>query len=805
VAANEDEEELLRSVALQNAKSILLARQRAEEELVRAKEALERKSAELAYSLARLRVTLSSIGDAVITTDPQGRVTSLNPVAESLTGWAQDQATGQPLDAVFRIVDEQTRQPVENRATTALREGVIVGLANHTVLITKDGAERPIDDSASPIHDEHGHAVGCVLIFRDVTEKRRAEEALRQSEERYRSLTQAITSVVWTVDELGRFVTPQPSWAAFTGQTWEELRDFGWTNALHPDDRERVWKLWETARASRALYKSDGRVWHAASGSYHHVEARAVPMLNPDGSVREWVGECLDITDRKLVEEVLQQAEERLRFVLDSAPQKIFTAKPNGDVDYFNPQWTEFTGLSFEQIKDWGWTKFIHPDDVEENVRVWQRSIDTGAPFHFEHRFRRADGEYRWHLSRAVPLWDAEDKVVMWVGSNTDIHEQRQTANQLRQYAADLSEADRRKNEFLAMLAHELRNPLAPIRHAVQILRLTGGDAQAVSAASEMLERQISQMVRLVDDLLDVSRISRGKIELRKEQVELAPIVNQAVEAARLLVECMEHELAVSLPTQPLYLNADPTRLAQVVGNLLNNACKFTNKGGRIWLTVEREAEQAVIRVRDNGIGVAADQLSRIFDMFTQVDTTLERSASGLGIGLSLVKNLVEMHDGTVEVHSAGVGQGSEFVVRLPILAETAKPAPEPTVSEPMTMTARRILVVEDNRDSAESLAMLLTLTGNETHTAYDGLEAVEAAATFRPDVVLLDIGLPKMNGYEAARKIREQPWGKKMVLVALTGWGQEEDRQKSRDAGFDGHLVKPVDQAALTKLLAEL
>ncbi len=241
------------------------------------------------------------------------------------------------------------------------------------------------------------------------------------------------------------------------------------------------------------------------------------------------------------------------------------------------------------------------------------------------------------------------------------------------------------------------------------------------------------------------------------------------------------------------------------MGNLLNNACKFTIKGGRISLIVEREGEQAVIRVRDNGVGIADDQHSRIFDMFTQVDTTLERSASGLGIGLSLVKNLVEMHDGTVEVHSVGVGQGSEFVVRLPILVETAKPAPDPTVSEPMTMTARRILVVEDNRDSAESLAMLLTLAGNETHTAYDGLEAVEAAATFRPDVILLDIGLPRMNGYEACRLIREQPWGKNMVLVALTGWGQEEDRQKSKDSGFDGHIVKPVEQAAVMKLLAEL
>ncbi len=321
-----------------------------------------------------------------------------------------------------------------------------------------------------------------------------------------------------------------------------------------------------------------------------------------------------------------------------------------------------------------------------------------------------------------------------------------------------------------------------------------------------MMERQIGQMVRLVDDLLDVSRISRGKIELRKGRVELASVVNQAVEAARPLLESRDHELTVTLPPQPMYLNTDPTRLAQVVGNLLNNACKFTERSGRIWLAVEREGEQVVIRVRDTGIGIAAGELTRIFEMFTQVDTSLERTQSGLGIGLTLVKNLVELHDGTVEAHSAGVGQGSEFVVRLPILVEKPEPPPpEPTVGEPTPTTARRILVVDDSRDSAESLAILLGLTGNKTHTAHDGLEAVEAAATFKPDVVLLDIGLPKMNGYEAARKIREQPWGKKMVLVALTGWGQDEDRQKAREAGFDGHMVKPVDRAALTKLLAEL
>jgi signal transduction histidine kinase/ActR/RegA family two-component response regulator len=367
-----------------------------------------------------------------------------------------------------------------------------------------------------------------------------------------------------------------------------------------------------------------------------------------------------------------------------------------------------------------------------------------------------------------------------------------------------LREADRRKSEFMAMLAHELRNPLAPIRNALQILRLTPSDGKAGQPPMDMIERQVGQLVRLVDDLLDVSRISRGKIELRTERVELASVVDHAVEAARPHCESMGHELTVTLPPKPVNVNGDPIRLAQAVGNLLNNACKFTEKGGRIWLTLEREGEQATIRVRDNGIGIAADQRGHIFKMFAQVETSLERTHTGLGIGLTLVKTLVEMHGGTVEAGSAGVGQGSEFVVRLPILVETPKPPPESTVTAPTPTTARRILVVDDNADSAESLAMLLKLTGNETHTAYDGLQAVKAAATLRPDVVLLDIGLPKLDGYEAARKIREQPWSKGLVLVALTGWGQDEDRQKSREAGFNAHLVKPVDHAALMKVLAD-
>jgi CheY-like chemotaxis protein len=321
-----------------------------------------------------------------------------------------------------------------------------------------------------------------------------------------------------------------------------------------------------------------------------------------------------------------------------------------------------------------------------------------------------------------------------------------------------------------------------------------------------MMERQISLMVRLVDDLLDASRVSRGSIELRRERIELARVVNHAVEAARSLVQEMEHDLSITLPSEPLYLDADPARMVQAIGNLLSNACKFTNRGGRIRLSVAREGEQAVIRVQDDGVGIAPEQLGRIFEMFMQVDTSLERSVSGLGIGLTLVKSLVESHGGSVEAHSAGIGQGSEFLLRLPLIAELPKPLPPaPLASVPGPAAQRRILIVDDNRDSAESLGMLLSITGHQTHTAFDGLEAVEAAEKLKPDLVLLDIGLPKLNGYEACRRIRDQAWSKGMTVVALTGWGQEEDRSRASEAGFDSYMLKPVDYAALKRLIASL
>jgi CheY-like chemotaxis protein len=330
-------------------------------------------------------------------------------------------------------------------------------------------------------------------------------------------------------------------------------------------------------------------------------------------------------------------------------------------------------------------------------------------------------------------------------------------------------------------------------------------EAPNANRVTALMERQLDYLVGIVDDLLDVNRISQGKVELHRARIDLATIVHTAVETIRSLSEHMGHELVVTLPSKPIYVDVDPLRLAQVLGNLLGNACKFTDKGGRITLSVELEDKQAVLRVRDNGIGIAVDQLSRIFDMFMQADVSVERCVSGLGIGLALVRTLVEMHGGTVEAHSAGLGCGSEFVVRVPSAEAPETQSAGSPVNERQNATLRRILVVDDNHDAAESLALWLRLSGHEPHIAHDGLEAVEMAAEVRPDLILLDIGLPQINGYEAARRIREQPGGKDVVLIALTGWGQDEDRQRSLESGFDGHMVKPLHPDTLANLLADL
>jgi PAS domain S-box-containing protein len=550
-----------------------------------------------------------------------------------------------------------------------------------------------------------------------------------------------------------------------------------------------------------ALALRDGREYNAQEivierpdGSRLIALAHANPFRDEFGRVRGAVNVLFDITERHRAEELRA----RLAAIVESSEDAIVSKTLQGIVQSWNGGAERLFGYTAGEMIGRSIITIIPPERHDEERMILDR-LSRGERIEHYETIRVAKDGQRIDISLTIsPVRDASGRIIGASKVARDISVQKRAEEALR-------EADRRKTEFLAMLAHELRNPLAPIRNGLQILRLAGHDPDAAAQAHAVMERQLAHLVRLVDDLLDLSRIDKGKIELRREPMELAGAVRDAVEASRPLVEAAGHELTVTLPAAPLWVHGDRTRLAQVFANMLNNSVRYTDRGGRIGLRVERRDGEAVVTVTDTGIGIPADMLPKVFDMFTQADRRLERSRGGLGIGLSLVRGLVELHGGRVAANSAGPGKGSEFVVRLPAIAPPVPVASDGDGKATRRGPALRVLVVDDNEDGADSLATILELMGHATRTAYDGQAALEAAEEFRPDVVLLDIGLPRLNGYDVCRRIREQPWGRNVTLVAQTGWSQEEDCHRSKVAGFDHHLVKPVSPATLQKLLANL
>jgi PAS domain S-box-containing protein len=744
-----------------------------------------------------LRVTLHSIGDGVITTDIRGHVTSLNAVAESLTGWTDAEAANQPLDAIFRIVNEDTRQAVDNPATKALREGTVVGLANHTVLIRRDGTEHPIDDSAAPIRDADGQVSGCVLVFRDVTAQRRIERERASQLQTARVLAAIVDSSDDAIIRK-RLDGTIETWNAGAELLFGHLADDAIGRhislVIPPDRLHEEEQIIATLKAGRRInhfeterVRADGtRIW---------VSLTISPITDETGAVVAASKIVRDVTPR------VQADAERERFVsvLQNSQDFIGICDLQGVPWFVNRAGLEMVGLdTLEQAKLTPLAEFFFPEDRPRVMDEFLPQVLRDGQGEIEIRFRHfKTGAARWMAYKVLTLRDHTGAATGFATVSQDVTERKARGD-------DLIEADRRKNEFLAMLAHELRNPLAPLSNAVRAIRRRApGDEHTVAVAVDILDRQIRQMSRLVNDLLDASRISRGKIELRRARVALRPIIEEAIETVRPLLARHEHTLTTTLPPETLHVDADAGRLSQVIANLLANAAKFTDKGGRVWLSADGEGDEVVIRVRDNGIGIAAEHLQTLFDMFVQVDTAIERSRDGLGIGLTLVKTLVELHGGTVQVHSAGPGCGSEFTVRL---AAATAAAPSQRIDGPAPVArdaiARRVLVVDDSVDAADSLAMLLTFEGHEAHKAHDGADAVRSAERLRPDIVLMDIGLPVLNGYEACRRIRSQAWGVPITMVAITGWGQEDDREQSSAAGFDVHLVKPVDHDELLRIV---
>jgi len=523
------------------------------------------------------------------------------------------------------------------------------------------------------------------------------------------------------------------------------------------------------------------------------------------------LGLCLILTD--MTEQVHYQDLRRTQAALHAANERLDLAQQAGRVGTF--EWNIRTGvMNWSGIKEelYGlpagefggsyedWKQAVHPDDRERADAERLQAIAERTGLDSEFRIVRPDGETRWIANKGKVFYDADGEPLRMLGVSIDVTDHKRAMDALR-------DADRRKNEFLATLAHELRNPLAPIRNAVQIIKTKGPAQPELIWSLAVLERQVGVLARLLEDLLDVSRISRSALELRTERVELAAVLDAALETSRPAIEGGGHELTVAIPAEPIPLEADAVRLAQVFANLLDNAAKYTEARGHVRLSAERRGDDVVVSVKDTGVGIAAETLPHIFDIFSQATPALVRSQIGLGIGLSLVKSLVELHGGSVEARSDGRGHGSEFVVRLPVAVNVRLPAPAVPAAGDATpdVLKRRVLIVDDNRDSADSLAMLLRIMGHEVATAYDGEQAIATAAASRPEVVLLDIGMPKVNGYDTCSRIRREPWGADMLLVALTGWGQEDDRRRTAEAGFNQHMVKPVDAGALLKLLDSL
>jgi PAS domain S-box-containing protein len=632
---------------------------------------------------------------------------------------------------------------------------------------------------------------------------------LAEAEERMRSVVNHVVDGIISIDQWGTVTTFNPAAERIFG--YEAPNVIGQNvKLLMPDpyNSEHDGYIANYLRTGEAKIIGIGRevVGRRKDGSSFPMELAISQFRIGDGIY--FTGIVRDITERKHAEEELRLAEARMRSVVNHVVDGIITIDEHGRIESFNPAAEKLFGYHRSEV-------------ISKNVNVLMPE-----PYHAQHDGylanylhtgeakiiglgrevvgKRKDGS-TFPMDLAVSEFRIESRRY-FTGIVRDITERKRLEQELRQRVEELADADRQKNEFLAMLAHELRNPMAPMRNALHLMKMPGADEAMIVKSRDMMERQLEHLVRLVDDLLDVSRIIRGKIELRKETLDIATAVVRAVETAHSVIEAHGHGLKVELPSQPIWVGADLIRLSQIIANLLTNAAKYTDRAGNITLVVEHEDGQAVVRVRDTGIGITNEMLPRIFDLFVQGDLSLARSPGGLGIGLTLVKRLVEMHDGSVTACSAGVGKGSEFIVRLPTTsidhARQKIEALDCALAPLAGRSRRRILVVDDNVDAAESIAMILRVFGYDTRCTYDGPSVIEIARNYRPDVVVLDIGLPGMSGYEVAMQLRQQPEFARIPLVAVTGYGQENDRRRSFEAGFDCHLAKPVDPKALREFV---
>ena len=664
-------------------------------------------------------------------------------------------------------------------------------------VVRPDGQTVTLHSNCEPLYDEEHRPRGAIGTFLDITEQRRAEAALRASEKRFRAMVQAVPSLTFEADAQGANTFASESWCAFTGMTATDTLGAGWAQALHPEDSAIVAERWREAMTNGTLFESRHRL-RGANGLFRWFISRALPVRGATGRIERWAGSLTDIDELVQTDAALRASEIRTRQLLEALPQLVWTCRPDGTCDYLSPEWERYTGVCPRRQLGTGWLRHVHAEDRRPVVTLWRSATHTGEPFETELRIRREDGEYHWFQSRAVPLRDPSGRVVGWLGTHSDIEE-------LKRAAGKLSEADRRKNEFLAMLSHELRNPLAPILNAAEILKACDPVDPTVQSAAAIITRQILHVKQLVDDLMDVSRITRGQVPIKRDRISIATVMEHAAEAIKPLMAKREHHFSLHLPDDSVEVLGDLVRLVQVLTNLLRNACDYSPDGATIALTARVEGTQVVIRVQDTGVGMPAELLPTIFDIFTQGPRALARSPGGLGIGLSVAKQLVEQHGGEIMAQSDGLGCGSAFTVRLPCHSTSGSGSDTHRPCKHKTTSARRILIVDDNRDAADTLGLLLDLSGYLVRKAYEGSTAIALAREFVPEVVLLDIGLPGMDGFEVAKHLREARLGPDATFVAVTGYAEPALLHQSQRAGFRHHLVKPVDIDELLQVLQAL
>ena len=808
----------------------------------RAEEALRRALAEAEEGRQILHAMMEHIPMGITIADaPDVRIRAVSRYGQELTGRPREQIEGIAVEqhsAQWGIFRADGVTPATNEdlpLTRATQQGELVK-EEVFVIAQPDGTKVPILCNAAPIRDDQGNITGGVIGWQDITARIQAEETLRQRTEELQTILDTTPVAI--------FMAHDPECGKITGnpaaQALVELPPHANISKSAPAEEQPT--QWQEMRDGVPIEPGNLPLQRAArgeeirdyemdlvfkDGTVKSVVGNATPIRDENGMPRGSVAILMEITERKRSEEALRQSERRereraaeLTTLLDATPTPVFIVHdPDGTHITGNraaddllrlPSGGEVSLSAPAEIKPRHFKAIKDGRELGTEELPAQRAARGVEVRDFEFSLVFDDGTIRHLLGYGTPLRDDDGRSRGAVHVLVDITERKRAEEALNKANEQLLAADHHKDEFLAMLAHELRNPLAPVRNAVAVLQYAGSTDPRLQRQSDIINRQVTHMARLLDDLLDVSRITRGKIDLQRQPLHLTDVLAHAVETATPLIQARKHTVHVTEPPDELLIEGDRDRLAQVVGNLLMNALKYTPEGGEIWLEAGREVatgedDRAVIRVRDNGMGIAPEMLPRVFELFTQADRTLGHAQGGLGIGLTMVNRLVQMHGGTVEAHSAGLGYGSEFIVRLPALVAEVKelparpPEPEKQIRK---YRQRRILVVDDVVDTAESLTELLGLWGHEVHKAHDGLAALDAIRQFRPEVVLLDIGMPGMDGFEVARYLRQEYQNQSMLLVALTGYAQESDRRETQQAGFDAHLSKPVDLEALRELL---